>query len=223
MFNKYLTKNIWNQADLFLLLLRNFVVACMEPILKFLNDKFEQKADPAEPIPASQQDLDKLNNIFREISEFREHNKYFKIRPRLQKNQIWSVKNEYEDFVGNTQRTAHPLLVLLNEEPDNIEDEVFIRVFLISPFVELSSDSDEVCYDSSIIGFPFLVEKWNNQPVLYEILDEYLGYYEPKHTSLINGEAIDESTIRLNNYQRDFRDIEISKAKHLNISVLALL
>ncbi|MBK8344478.1 MAG: hypothetical protein IPL12_14915 [Bacteroidetes bacterium] len=72
---------------------------------------------------------------------------------------------------------------MINSEQEEIEDENYTRVFIVSPFIELATQSDEVCNDPSIIGFPILIETWNDQPILTELLNEYVGYYESKSTS----------------------------------------
>ena len=49
---------------------------------------------------------------------------------------------------------------------------------VVSPFVEFKADDDIFCNDSSIIGFPFIIETWNEQPILLDLIDNYLGYFE---------------------------------------------
>jgi hypothetical protein len=59
------------------------------------------------------------------------------------------------------------------------------------------------------------VETWNEQPILTEILDSYLGYYET------NDSFSEQEELTL--VQKEFRKIEISKARYLNHSITALL
>ncbi len=132
---------------------------------------------------ATDKDIEYLRNLFLNRSKRLNQTKHLKIQPRIQRNQIWSVKNDYDDFQGISQNTACPFLVLINNDPDDIEDENFTRVLIVSPFVEMAFANDEVSNDSSIIGFPFLIETWNDQPILTELLDEYIGYYEAKSIS----------------------------------------
>lgn len=207
----------------------------MENSLKFLKERFEIVSDKDEQFSVSPLDLNNVNQLFAQKGNDNYSSKQFKIMPRIEKNQIWSIKNEYVNFLGHTQRASHPFIVLIITEPDEIEEEDFIRVNVVSPFIEFSAFDDFVCNDSSIIGFPFLVETWNEQPVLAELLDEYLGYYEREFTSIImkNSPFSEGDTFRefsetllnekINNYQKEFRDIEISKAKYLNSSIIALL
>jgi len=184
----------------------------MDTIIKFLKDnRTEQPTD--EQINVARQDIDKLNKLFAGQKIILQKNSHTHIVPKA--NQVWAVKNEYYDFLGNKQTTSHPFFVSLLTDIDSFEEEDFVRVAVISPFVEMASEQDDVCKDASIAGFPFLVENWNNQPVLSEILDEYVGYYEPKDIS--------DKEERLSSVQKEFREIEISKAKFLNNSISALV
>ncbi|GHT63002.1 hypothetical protein AGMMS50239_17970 [Bacteroidia bacterium] len=186
----------------------------MNTILQFLKDEDTSTKD-VEQIDASSREVEKVNQLFTKNVESRQAMSHLRIRPKVGKNQIWSVKNEYVDFLGNTQKTVHPLLVSIATDIDEMEDEEFVRVYVISPFLEMATQQDIVCKDASIIGFPFLVETWNEQPVLTEILDLYLGYYE----------TIDSFTEQenLNAIQKEFREVEISRAKYLNHSIMAML
>jgi len=184
----------------------------MDTIIKFLKDNWTEQATE-EQVNIAKQDIDKLNKLFAGQKLIIRKNSHTHITP--QANQIWAVKSEYYDFLGNKQTASHPFLVSLLTDIDSFEKEDFVRVAVISPFVEMASELDDVCKDASIAGFPFLVENWNDQPVLSEILDEYVGYYEPKYNS--------DKEERLSSIQKKFREIEIANAKFLNNSVSALV
>jgi len=206
----------------------------MNTIIQFLKNQIEPFSEGSENIDATEKDIDNLRNLFINRSKSLNQTRHFKIQPRIQRNQIWTVKNEYIDFQVISHKASHPFLVFINNEPDDIEDENFIRVLIVSPFIEMATVSDEVCDDPSIIGFPFLIETWNDQPILTELLDEYVGYYEAKSISfsksksfeLVN-EPISEysktNAESLSEVQREFRNIEILRAKYINHSVLSLL
>ena len=184
----------------------------MNAIIQFLKDNpTEQITD--EQINVAKSDIDKLSLLFASQKITLRKNSQTHIIPKV--NQVWSVRNEYYDFLGEKQTTSHPIFVSLLNDIDSFEDEDFVRVAVISPFVEMASEQDDVCNDASIAGFSFLVENWNDQPVLTEILDEYIGYYESKESS--------EKEEILTSVQKQFREIEISKAKFLNNSVSALV
>lgn len=184
----------------------------MSTIIDFLRDDLS-KQSTSEEINVSKHDIDSLKSLFEKQNIPKQHISQKDIRPRI--NQVWAVKDEYFDFLGNKQATSHPILVSLLTDTDSFEEEDLVRVAVVSPFIEMATQLDDVCKDVSIIGFPFLVENWNDQPILTEILDEYIGYYEPKEISN-NKESL--STV-----QKQFREIEISRAKFLNNSISALI
>jgi len=206
----------------------------MKTIIQFLRNQIEPFSEAYEKVDVTETDSDNLKSLFINRSKYVTQARHIKIHPRIQKNQIWTVKSEYDDFQGISQKTFHPFLVLINSEQEEIEDENFTRVFIVSPFIELATQSDEVCNDSSIIGFPFLIESWNDQPILTELLNEYVGYYESKSNSFSKIEVFElvnepnseysKSNIEiLSEDQKEFRNIEISRAKYINHSVLSLL
>lgn len=182
-------------------------------MLQFLKDKYEKWSENSVKAHIDEQDLQEINQMFNKIQI--SSNKHLKMIPNLAKYQIWSVKNEYYDFLGNKLQADHPFLVIINKEPAEIEEESFLRVFVISPFIDYASQNDSICNDSSIIGFPFLIETWNDQPILSEILDEYLGDYlfEIK-------QPVEEP---LTTCQKQFKELEISRAKYLNHSITSLI
>jgi len=184
----------------------------MNTIIKFLKDNPTIQIND-EQINVAKNDIHKLNQLFVNQNNAFRKSSHNHIRPKA--NQVWAVKNEYYDFLGEKQMTSHPILVSISNDIESFEEEDFVRVTVISPFVEMASRDDDVCNDASIAGFPFIVENWNNQPILTEILDEYIGYYESKESS--------EKEEKLTTVQKQFREIEISKAKFLNNSISALV
>jgi hypothetical protein len=206
----------------------------MKTIIQFLKSEVGDFSDDSEKVDLTGVEIENLRNLFLSRSKSVNQTSRLKFKPQIQRNQIWTVKNEYYDFQGVCQKTWHSLLVLINSEPDEIEGEDFTRVLIVSPFIEVANESDEVCTDPSIIGFPFLVETWNDQPILTELLDEYVGYYELKLISFAKSEALEfvnepdseylkASSETLTDIQQEFRNIEISRAKYINHSVLSLL
>lgn len=204
----------------------------METIVQFLKSQLDFFSEEVEKITSIEKGIEALNDLFSNSSKTVNHLKHLKVQPMVQKYQIWTVKNEYDDFQVSLQKTPHPFIVLIISDLNDIEEELFVRVKVISPFIEMATKSDTICDDTSIIGFPFLVETWNDQPILVEILDEYIGYYELS-SELILMQNIKEMVSgtsteylkdeNLTDIQRNFRDIEISRAKYLNHSVLSLL
>lgn len=184
----------------------------MNTIINFLKDNLRWKLTE-EPFNVSKQDTDKPNFLFAGQNKPKRHSRSKGIKPQV--NQIWAVKEEYFDFLGIKQTTSHPILVSLLTDIDHFEEEDFVRVAVISPFIEMATQQDDICNDISIAGFPFLVENWNEQPILTEILDEYIGYYEPR--TIFNKRG------NISVIQKQFQEIEISRAKFLNNSISSLV
>lgn len=188
----------------------------MKSILKFLMDTELGSIDPIN-FPNNENRLNSLNQLFNNRFPEEEYSSHLKIKPNFKKNQIWSVKKQYYDYQGKKHIVNHPFIVLIYDILNAIEEEAILRVMPISPFVEIASKSDEICRDSSLIGFPFLVETWNDQPILAELLEDYLGYYEFQS----NIGSAEKDT--LTNIQKEFRSIEIDRASYLNYSISSFI
>lgn len=180
----------------------------MNVINNFLRTRIS--SDKISPVTCSEQTLSTLNNMF---AEKKCQVKQLRVQPKIKQDQIWSVKREYLDYEGILQTSPHPMLVLINTNPESLDsDNEFVRVCPISPFIEMATTTDQICDDPSIIGFPFLVETWNEQPILVDLLDKYVGNY---YSDLIEKEEV------VNQFQNEFREIEISNARFLNHSIIA--
>lgn len=140
---------------------------------------------------------------------------YIRALPQVKQHQIWTVKNNYIDYEGQKQSLCHPMMVLLTSECEDLdEDTSFVRGCPISPFIEMASDDDLVCRDASLIGFPFLIESWNEQPMLVDILDKFVTDFYTE---------VNEPDSSVDNYKQAFRDIEISNAHYLNMSIVSYI
>lgn len=137
------------------------------------------------------------------------------VSPKIKKNQIWSVKFEYLDYEGEQKKSKHPIMVLLTSDCEDLDNETqFVRGCPISPFTEMAADNEQKCDDPSIVGFPFIVETWNEQPMLTDILEKYVADFYAD---------VREIPCNLNQEQQRFREIEISNALFLNNSVSAYI
>lgn len=131
--------------------------------------------------------------------------------------QIWTVKSRYYDYQGCLQQTNRPYMVLLRSEVEMVNGVAVARACPISPFVDMAAHEDLVCKEEDIVGFPFLLEEWNEQPVLTELLDVLIGncadsVFEKK-TCITSDQADVEA----------FRDAEVRLAAYLSHSVVSLL
>lgn len=180
--------------------------------MNVINDflKTRNSSDNISTVTCSEHTLSKLNNMF---AEMKCQVKKLQVLPKIKQDQIWSVKKEYLDYEGILQTSPHPMLVLITTDPESLDSyNEFVRVCPISPFIEMATNTDQICDDSSIVGFPFLVETWNEQPILVDLLDKYAGNY---YSDLIEKDEV------LNQSQNEFREIEISNARFLNHSIIA--
>lgn len=183
----------------------------MKEIIDFLKSSIDGEMELSN-IQINHQDIDSLNQKFKDLVSFSS----VSILPPKRQSQIWTVKKEYLDYQGELQKTNHQIMVILVSDPEFIDEDEFVRACPVSPFVEMATENDQICEDSSVVGFPFLVEIWNEQPLLSEILDKYVGSY---FTDL----SVSVSEMQINEDQRMFREIEISNAMFLNHSVNALI
>lgn len=137
---------------------------------------------------------------------------------RLSEGQIWLCKQEYFDCLGNLIEGKIPYLVLIVSEIGKLEDTDFIRVQPISPFLDFKADDEIIITDEKIIGFKFIIETWNEQPILKSILSEYAGSIT---YNLINPEI--DTDIELNEDQINFRKVEIQNTAYLRHSIISLM
>ena len=181
----------------------------MNVINKFLSSSVDDATSDVN-ISVNENDVQYVNNIF---ASFNRSCPNLKILPKYKRNQIWTVKSQYVDFEGEIQTSKHKMIVLLISEPEELSEEIsFVRVCPLSPFVDMASSNELICDNAALVGFPFIVETWNEQPLLTEILDKYVGDYSCE---------IHESIEELSKDQQTFREIEISNARFLNQSIIA--
>lgn len=183
----------------------------MNPILSFLSTPLTQLEQTSADSELDGLDLLKLNATFGKSLGIA---KVSKLNPPIRGHQIWTVARSYLDYFGIQQISDHPMIVITTGDLDHISGEEFIRINVLSPFIEMAVD-DHICHDSSIIGFPFLVEHWNGQPILSSILEDYLGYYEIPEQQ--------EEYISIGSEHRSFREIELSNARYLNHSISSFI
>lgn len=158
-----------------------------------------------------------INNLMRYFSKDFYKPSIIRLLPSKKKGQIWTVKKEYIDYQGNMQITQHPPMVLICSQPEVMQGEQVLRVQPISPFIEMAGKDDLICERQNIVGFPFLVETWNEQPLMAEILEHYIGNCDVD--DFIELGTQDSSNEDIENFRR----IEIDNAKFLNHSLLVYL
>ncbi len=188
----------------------------MKEIIDFLKDHSEEKN-----IAENSVDRDKLSKSFIDLKVMEISSKtepaQIKSIPRSLNGQIWMCKQKYSDALGNNISGDVPYIVLIVSGVERFADKCFVRVQPISPFVEFAAADEILVKDTNIVGFEFIVETWNEQPVLSDLLDKYIGYLDIKSI------AIDESNISLSEIQKEFRVTEINNSAYLRQSVISLI
>lgn len=187
----------------------------MNPVVDFLKVKVCDMGERA--VCATQKGKGRLNELFSTGQCFGG----FESRHPLgiQKYQIWTVKQHYIDYQGCMCNSNHPLTVILSSGEESFEEGVsFVRACVVSPFVEMADQGDLVCSDASVLGYPFFIESWNEQPFLTELLDQYLGIYDISAKNQSDG-LVESFSIE----QQEFRKVEVLNAGFLRQSVWAYL
>ena len=191
----------------------------MNKIIDFLQSQSEN-----ENISENSVDKGKLSKSFNDIknivisSEVKEKNIFqLKSRPKTKKGQIWLCKQQYYDAFGNEIIGNSPHLVFVVTDVDKFANESFIRIQPISPFTEFTASDEILIKDDSVVGFGFVIETWNEQPILTELLDEFVGNLD------IETLKIDETELSLSEIQKEFRKAEIRNTAYLCQSIKSLI
>lgn len=134
----------------------------------------------------------------------------------IKKNDIWRCKNTYKDSLGMILKSEVDSIVVVVMGPERLNDDDFIRVQPISFQVNHRTSEDIFIDDLSVLGNPFIIETWNEQPILTSLLDEKLGEINTEKSSSTLKEPDIYST-----EQVEFRKSEIKKTAFLRQSVLS--
>lgn len=191
----------------------------MNKIIDFLQSQSEN-----ENISENSVNKGKLSKSFNDIknvvvsTEVKEKNIFqLKSRPKTKKGQIWLCKQQYFDAFGNKIIGNSPYLVFVVSDVDKFANENFIRIQPISPFTEFTANDELLIKDDSVVGFDFIIENWNEQPILTELLDEFVGNLD------IETLKIDETELSLSEIQKEFRKAEIRNTAYLSQSIKSLI
>lgn len=130
------------------------------------------------------------------------------------KGQIWRCKKNYTDVKGSDIRIDEDYYVYVLTDVFIIDKERIVRVCPVSENIDFKSDDDYLVENIDILGNPFIIELWNQQPVLVSLLDKYFGIVDIP-------DEVSERDINLDLQQLEFRKKEIEKAAYLNHSVVS--
>ena len=189
----------------------------MNKIIDFLQSQSENENISENSVAKGK--LSKAFNDIKQVVVSSEVKKKFQLksRPKTKKGQIWLCKQQYYDAFGNKIIGNSPYLVFVVSDVDKFANENFIRIQPISPFTEFTANDELLIKDDSVIGFDFIIETWNEQPILTELLDEFVGNLD------IETLKIDETELSLSEIQKEFRKAEIRNTAYLSQSIKSLI
>jgi tetratricopeptide (TPR) repeat protein len=136
------------------------------------------------------------------------------INPRI--NEIWLCKSSFIDRMGISLVGKGDYMVCIVSETDEIYNERVVRIQPVSKQIKYRTTEDIYVKDSSIIGEPFIIETWNEQPILIDILDKKIGKIAKDFT---DAKVPEDYTPE----QLEFRKSEIRNTAYLRQSVLSSL
>jgi tetratricopeptide (TPR) repeat protein len=131
-------------------------------------------------------------------------------------NDIWICKQLNKNAFGENISIAKPIYLFVISEIDNLDDEDFVRVQPISTNIESICDDDILIDDTTILGASFIIETWNEQPVLVDIFDKKLGEISFELPEVKPQEKYTKQ-------QLVFRANEIKRTAYLRQSILSSL
>jgi hypothetical protein len=191
----------------------------MDKIIDFLKSQSENNN-----ISGNSIDKEKLSESFNDIksivnsSNVEEKNIFrLKTKPKPKKGQIWLCKQKYYDAFGNEIIGNIPYLVVTINDVEQLANEDFIRIQPICSFTEFAAVDEILVNDKTIVGFDFIIETWNEQPILTELLAEYVG------TINIDCFTINNAELSLSKVQQEFRKSEIRNTSYLRQSINSMI
>jgi hypothetical protein len=129
-------------------------------------------------------------------------------------NDLWLCKTSFTEANANEIKCKEAYAVVIVMEPDNLNGEEFVRVQPISKQIEYRTEEDILVEDKTLLGYPFIIETWNEQPIITKLLDKKLGSVQDM---VMDTDEPDEYT----DEQLTFRKSEIRRTAFLRQSVLS--
>jgi len=133
---------------------------------------------------------------------------------KINTNEIWLTKKSFADINGKDFSSDKESIIFVVLAPESINNEEFVRVQPISKQIEYRTEEDIFIEDESFLGYPFIIETWNEQPILTELLHKKLG-----SISNLSVDVIEPS--EFSKKQLSFRRSEIKRTAFLRQSVLS--
>lgn len=166
---------------------------------------------------------DKIREINKKLSKSPpKDNNITSTNINLNPGQIWATKNKIYSILGEELYTFYPYLVLIKTKPQLFAERYpIIRIQPISIITEFSSEGDIYISDASYIGEKFIIETWNEQPMLKNNLKEFMT--DINEDSLIDNLIKDKGCIFSDELISNFRFLEIENTTYLRRPVRALI
>jgi tetratricopeptide (TPR) repeat protein len=134
----------------------------------------------------------------------------------IKKNDIWLCKKSYLDSFNELIEGDKDYHVLIVYGPEMINGESFVRIQPITYLTDNRSTEDILIENSELLGRPFIIETWNEQPIMTYVLDEYIGNITLDEICIKEQEDFSENQIL-------FRKDELKETAYLRQSVLSYL
>lgn len=164
-----------------------------------------------------------LNNLTNILKKGLSKNKTLSLSYRSDAyfGQIWSTRNTIHTILAEEIHTYYPYHVLIKTLPQPLNDKYqIIRVQPISFITEFVSIGDIFIDNPDILGQPFIIETWNEQPMLQNNLYKYIQNIDEttlmKHSILEIGDAPEDQISQ-------FRYLEIENTFYLRKPVLSII
>ncbi len=135
-----------------------------------------------------------------------------KVNIEVAVNEIWKCRNSYKYGADEFQADSDTY-VLIVADPDYLGSDTFVRVQPISFNIDYRCADDYFIETESILGEAFIIESWNEQPVLLGVLEGKIGELS---ISLPKPKVQNSFTKE----QLRFRESEIKRTAYLRQSVL---
>lgn len=129
---------------------------------------------------------------------------------------IWLCKSEYTISKHELYKAPDEYVVYVVSDIDELDGEEFIRVQPISKKVEYKSNEDILVEDHSFLSSPFIIETWNEQPILVDLLHKKMGNTEFTENTTYEEESLSKKQIQ-------FRKDEIRRTGYLRQSILSTM
>lgn len=162
--------------------------------------------------------LQKLNNLLKKKTNLKKI--LLGYRHDIQPYQIWSTRSRQYSVFAESIHTFYPYMVMIKSAPQTfLGNHGIVRVQPISFIMEFMSEGDIIINGTEPLGMPFIIETWNEQPMLKSGLYQFifklnLPLPEPYYPTVLNGN--DRKLIS------QFRYFEIQNTGYLRQPVMSL-